>query len=118
LRAYMLKDDPLRPPMNEVKGSFPSDALVGLYFRKLSDQTAECKGHLKMLLLQKKIQNDYGRHIPVFRYDANKGDLQKVESDSQARFNLYLNLKLSTRNSDGKVIANSVAQEIGDPKPF
>jgi hypothetical protein len=118
LREYILKDGPGRPLMNEVKGSFPRNSLQGLYFKKVSNSTEESKSHLKMLLLQHKIKQDYGREVLIYRYGEQNGTLEEMKSTESTRFALYLKIKQSTINANGKIIANVVAQTLGDKKPF
>jgi len=68
-----------RPTMNEVKGDFSKEALVGLYFSNVRDATEKNILCLKTLLMQKHMQKKYGHFVPIYEYDNISGTLRKVE---------------------------------------
>ncbi len=84
--------------MNEVNADFQLKDLKGLVVLKLPNTTQNAVLGLKVRIVQKTIQQQFGVDLPIYRYDQRNGSLEMMDLSQQA-----VQQDISTARSDSVV---------------
>lgn len=83
-----------RDSMNEVNAHFKDDDLIGLFINKFPQETSSSSLlKIEILVIQKYLETHHSLKLPLFNYDATKGELSSFDKSSSQIRSLFLSAR-------------------------